>query len=202
MPYLKVIRGVVLVACACWMAACGPKNIVVLVPDPDGAVGRITVSNAAGSVEIDTPNASTTISHAGSAPSAPKALDPKKIHRLFGNVLANQPEPPLHYLLYFEKDSTRLRPDSRGLLPEVIETIQSREAQHISVVGHSDRLGDKRYNLELSRRRAAAVKELLTSMGVPEAYIDTTSHGEENPIVPTVDNVGNARNRRVEIVVR
>jgi outer membrane protein OmpA-like peptidoglycan-associated protein len=116
--------------------------------------------------------------------------------------LANQPEPPIHYLLYFEKNSTRLVPAALALLPEVIATIQNRRSEHISVVGHTDRLGDKDYNLALSRRRAAAVKDLLVKRGVPEAFIETTSHGEENPIVPTADNVGNAQNRRVEIVVR
>lgn len=196
------VRVILVVFWSCWVAACGPKNIVALVPDPDGSVGRITVSNPAGAVEIDAPNTSTTIGSANTAPTAPEKLDAKEIDRYFADVLANQPEPPVHYLLYFEKDSTRLRPDSLALLSEVIATIRDRRAEHISVVGHSDRLGDKDYNLALSRRRAAAVKDLLVARGVPEAFVRTTSHGEENPLVPTADNVGNARNRRVEIVVR
>lgn len=202
MTYLQVVRGIVLMICACWMTACGPKNIVVLVPDPDGAVGRITVSNPAGSVEIDAANQATTISDADTAPSKPKALASKEIDRLFANVLMNQPAPPVHYLLYFERGSTQLRADSLALLPEVIATIQDRGAEHISVVGHSDRVGDKRYNLDLSRRRAAAVMQHLVRRGIPEAFIATISHGEENPIVPTADNVAEPKNRRVEIVVR
>lgn len=194
--------GVILVFLACGVMACTPKNIVVLVPDPDGTVGRITVSNPAGSVEIDTPNASTTITASDTAPSIPAALAEKDIDRLFGAVLANQPEPPVHFLLYFETDSTRLKPVSLNLLPEVIAAIQGRRSESISVVGHTDRLGDKNYNLSLSRRRAVAVKALLVERGVREDVIETTSHGEENPIVPTADNVGNAQNRRVEIVVR
>ena len=202
MTYRHLVKGLMVVVWACIMTACGPKNIVVLVPDPDGAVGRVTVSNPAGSVEIDTPNQATTISDASSAPTAPSALAPKEIDRLFAGVLLNQPEPPVHYLLYFEKDATRLRPDSRMLLPDVIAAIRDRSSEHISVVGHTDRLGDKSYNLLLSRRRAQAVKDLLIERGVPESLIETTSHGEENPLVPTADNVGSARNRRVEVVVR
>ena len=202
MTYRHLVKGLMVVVWACIMTACGPKNIVVLVPDPEGAVGRVTVSNPAGSVEIDTPNQATTISDASSAPTAPSVLAPTEIDRLFAGVLINQPEPPVHYLLYFEKDATRLRPDSRKLLPDVIAAIRDRSSEHISVVGHTDRLGDKSYNLMLSRRRAEAVKDLLIERGVPEAFIETTSHGEENPIVPTADNVGNARNRRVEVVVR
>ena len=69
-------------------------------------------------------------------------------------------------------------------------------------MGHSDTLGDKAYNLALSMRRAMAVQKLLVEKGIDEAFIDTTSHGEENPLVKTADNVGNPKNRRVEVVVR
>ena len=178
------------------------KNVVVLVPDPDGRVGSITVANAAGSVEIDTANESTAIRDAATAPSAPAEMEKKDIDNLFGQALAIQPQPPVHFILYFEKNATRLRPSSLALLPDVIATVQTRRSGHISVVGHSDTLGDKSYNLSLSLRRAMAVKKLLVKKGIDEALIETTSHGEENPLVKTADNVGNPKNRRVEVVIR
>lgn len=195
-------RCLVLAVCACVIAACSPKNVVVLVPDPDGSVGRITVANTAGSVEIDTANESTAIRDAETAPSAPAEMGKKDIDNLFGQALAIQPQPPVHFILYFEKDSTRLLPSSLAMLPDVLSTAQSRRSEHISVVGHSDTLGDKAYNLALSMRRAMAVQKLLVKRGIDEAFIDTTSHGEENPLVKTADNVGNPKNRRVEVVVR
>jgi outer membrane protein OmpA-like peptidoglycan-associated protein len=184
------------------MTACSPKNVVVLVPDPDGSVGSIMVANAAGSVEIDTANQSTAIRDAETAPSAPAEIAEKEIDNIFGDALAIQPQPPVHFILYFEKDSTRLRSSSLDMLPDVLATIRTRRSEHISVVGHSDTLGDKSYNLTLSNRRALAVKKLLMKKGVDEAFIETTSHGEENPLVKTADNVGNAKNRRVEVVIR
>jgi outer membrane protein OmpA-like peptidoglycan-associated protein len=190
------LAGVCLITAGC------QKNIVVLMPDPDGTVGRITVTNAAGSVEIDSANESTAILDAETAPSVPAKMETKEIDNLFGNVLANQPQRPVHFILYFEKDSTRLRPASLDLLTDVTATIQDRRSAHISVVGHSDTLGDKSYNLALSKRRAVAVKKLLVEKGIRETSIDTTSHGEENPLVKTADNVGNPKNRRVEVVVR
>ena len=42
----------------------------------------------------------------------------------------------------------------------------------------------------------------LTIMGVEGTFMDVSSHGEANPIVKTADNVSNAKNRRVEVVVR
>ncbi|MDX2454214.1 OmpA family protein, partial [Desulfosarcina sp.] len=68
--------------------------------------------------------------------------------------------------------------------------------------GHTDTLGDKAYNLDLSIRRALAVKQQLVDNGVDDTFMDVSSHGEEHPLVKTADNVGNAKNRRVEVIVR
>ena len=51
--------------------ACSSKNLVVLIPDPDGAVGRITISNQAGSVEIFKPNQAAKIKDRDTAPNLP-----------------------------------------------------------------------------------------------------------------------------------
>jgi len=195
-------RCLVILCCGCLMTACSPKNVVVLVPDPDGSVGRITVANAAGSVEIDAANESTAIRDAKTAPSPPAQMEKKDIDQLFSEALAIQPQPPVHFILYFEKDSTQLRPSSVTMLTDILSTIQARQSEHISVVGHSDTLGEKAYNLSLSMRRATAVKQRLVQKGIDAARIDITSHGEENPLVKTADNVSNPKNRRVEVVIR
>jgi outer membrane protein OmpA-like peptidoglycan-associated protein len=182
--------------------ACGHKNLIVLVPDPDGSVGQVTVSNAAGSVDMNRANQSTSVRDRTSAPAAPAELKPAQVQDLFGKVLSNVPLPPIHFLLYFESDSVQLLPASVELLPEIVSAIQQRAPTRISVVGHSDTRGDKAYNLDLSRRRAAAVKQRLVDSGVDDTFMDVSSHGEENPLVKTADNVANAKNRRVEVVVR
>ncbi len=182
--------------------ACGRRNMVVLIPDPDGSVGRVTVSNAAGSVDLDRANQSTTVRDPQSAPAAPAELNPEEVQDLFGQVLSNTPPPPVHFILSFASDSVQLLPASVQQLPEIVATVRQRAPTRISVVGHSDTLGDKAYNLDLSLRRAMAVKRQLVEKGVDETYIDVSSHGEENPLVKTADNVANAQNRRVEVIVR
>lgn len=184
------------------IAACGSKNIVVLVPDPDGSVGQITVSNAAGSVDLDSANQSTFVRDSNQPPPPPVSLDPSTIQERFGKVMSSQPPPPLHFILYFESDSVELLPASTQLLPEIMAAIQQRAPTRISVVGHSDTMGDKAYNLELSMRRARAVKQRLADKGLDKKFVDVSSHGEENQIVKTADNVANAKNRRVEVIVR
>lgn len=194
------------VCCFLWiwigLSACGHKSMVVLVPDPDGSVGRVTVSNAAGTVDIDRANQATSVRDPETAPGKPAQLRPEKIQDLFGKALANPLPQPMHFILHFQSDSVAMLPESLRLIPEIVAEIRRRAPTHISVVGHSDTQGDKAYNVDLSTRRAFAVKQLLKDSGVDDTAIDVSSHGEANPLVKTADNVANAENRRVEVVVR
>ena len=180
----------------------GPRNIVVLVPDPDGSTGSISVSNEAGKVLIDSPYHSTSIKDGQSVPAPPVAMEKEKVDAIFSKALAAQPDPPVHFLLYMKNDSTDLTADSSAQIPGIIETIQARNAYSISVIGHTDTLGDKEANQRLSTQRADSVSQLLIQHGVDAEKIETTSHGEENPLVKTDDNVSEPKNRRVEVIVR
>ncbi len=185
-----------------FIAACGHKNMVVLVPDSDGSVGQIRVANTAGSVDINRAYQSTIVRDLKTAPGPPTQLDPAEVQDRFGKVMSNQPPPPVHFSLHFESDSVQLLPAYVKLFPEIVAAIQQRAPTRISVVGHSDTMGDKNYNLDLSMRRVMTVKQQLVDMGVDDTFMDVSSHGEENPQVKTADNVANAENRRVEVIVR
>ncbi|MFH0994850.1 MAG: OmpA family protein [Pseudomonadota bacterium] len=181
---------------------CSSKHIIVLVPDPDGSTGRIVVSNQAGSVEIDTPYQATNIQDKDSVPTRPVPMEKDKINAIFAEALAIQPSAPVHFLLYFEKITTALNASSLSVLPEIVETIIARNSVDISIIGHADTAGDSNYNLKLSTRRAEAVSRLLIERGIKPECLETSSHGEENPLIRTGDNVSEPRNRRVEVVVR
>jgi outer membrane protein OmpA-like peptidoglycan-associated protein len=88
------------------------------------------------------------------------------------------------------------------LIPEVIRTIRERHSSDVSIVGHTDTMGNREYNYRLSLRRAQAVRQLLVDAGVDPSSFQITSHGKDNPLVPTGDGVAEPRNRRVEITVR
>ncbi len=196
-----------ILACCCLaatvtIAACGPKNMVVLIPDPDGSVGQITVANAAGSVDINRANQATVVRDPNTAPGTPSQLDPDEVQGLFGKVLSSQPPPPVHFILYFRSDSVELLPPSVQQVPEIVAAIRQRMPTRVSVVGHSDTLGDIAYNLDLSMRRAQAVRQQLVDRGIDDTFMEVSSHGEENPLVKTADNVAKAENRRVEVIVR
>lgn len=192
---LLFLLMVVIAGCA------APRERIVLIPDPDGRTGSITVSNPSGSVTIDSPNHGTTVSDSGKPPTPPAAMEKGAIDAMFAEALSVQPKQPLHFLLYFEKD-TLLTADSNRLIPDIVTAVKQREAVDISVVGHTDSVGTREYNMTLSLNRANAVRDLLVRNGVDAGHIRITSHGKENPLVPTGDNVNEPRNRRVEVVVR
>ena len=75
------------------------------------------------------------------------------------------------------------------------------EGFDITVIGHTDRVGNLETNDTLSHKRAQAVSELLQASGI-EAAMEVAGRGEREPLVPTADEIPEAANRRVEINLR
>jgi outer membrane protein OmpA-like peptidoglycan-associated protein len=196
-----LLLGTILVLLAL-AAGCSPGSVVVLMPNPDGKVGKVSVSNEAGSQVLDSAGQATFVRDAQTAPEAPVVMKQAEINQRFGAALAARPSPPVSFLLYFHSDSTKLVKASNALLPKIIATIKERESVDISVVGHSDTVAGDAYNLRLSRRRAMAVAKILIKNGVDPKALEITSHGKRRLLIPTKDNVREPRNRRVEVTVR
>lgn len=184
------------------LAAGCQRDMVVLLPGPDGQVGRVVVATKAGSQELNQAYQGSVVTSADQAPSKPELVDKAKVEADFGQALAAQPAQPARFILYFDSGTTRLRPGSEALLPQVVRQAQARRSTDISVVGHSDTAGDHAYNMSLSTRRAQAVAKKLAELGLDPADMQITSHGENNPVVKTGDNAHEPRNRRVEVTVR
>lgn len=186
------------------LAACAgpPDNLFVLLEDEDGGVGRIEVAGAQGSQTLDQPRQATGFDRAGQDLAEPFEMTPEQIETAFGDALAAQPAAPDVFLLYFRSDSTELTPESAAELPTIISTVAARPAADVSIVGHTDRSGSADYNMQLSLERARAVRDELATAGLPLERTEVTSHGENNPLISTADDVREPRNRRVEVTVR
>ena len=178
------------------------KNLFVLMPDPDGKTGGIIVANKGGSQMLAKPREATKVKDANVAPSEPFLMEESEIQEIFGAALAAQPERPVRFLLYFRTGTTDLTEESERALREILETINVRPSPEISIIGHTDRLGQREQNYRLGLDRARRIKEVLISRGVPSAPIEIDSHGEDNPLVKTEDEIPEPRNRRVEVTVR
>lgn len=181
------------------LGACAPRTTVVLMPDDDGSVGRVVVK--AGGVEQPLAAASES-TQVTDKPAAPRVMPQQEINRLFGSTLASMPEQPKSFLLYFPTGSTEPESVSRPVLDEAAADITRRTVSNVSVIGHSDSAGDPAANQKLSMARAEAIRRMLEARGVPANVMALSGHGANDPLVPTAPGVAEARNRRVEILVR
>lgn len=200
---LRAIRPWLAALALLVLSACAPNNLFVLLEDDDGKVGSIQVQNEAGAQTLNQAGQATGLDRAGQEPVDPFVLEEDEIREVFGEVLDAQPEPPVTFLLYFTTGTSELTAESRALIPEILRTIDGREtAPRIAVVGHTDTLGAADVNAALSLERARSVRDLLLRQALNPEFVELTSHGETNPLVPTEDNVSEPRNRRVEVTIR
>jgi OmpA-OmpF porin, OOP family len=178
-----------------------PEDLVVLLTDVDGAVGRAVVSTSAGTVDLGVSGASTTVS-ATQAPSPVAVIADKDIDQMFGQALAALPPPPLRFTFYFEFETQELTLESRASLAAILSAVKKYPAPEVIVVGHTDRMGSVPRNMELGLKRANVVRDLLVAAHVARSAIEISSRGEAEPALVTADEVAEPRNRRVEITVR
>ncbi len=194
---ITILMIFVLTACS------APKrNLFVLMPDPDGKTGHIAVENKGGTLLIDKPGHVTEVKDQATPPAPSRPMEEKEIQNIFGAALSAQPLQPVTYILNFKTGGADLTEESEKKLPEISTTVNKRKSSDISVVGHSDTVGTKEINYEISFNRAQRVKEILVGMGVDPLVITTDSHGEDNPLVKTADEVAEPKNRRVEVTIR
>ncbi len=116
-------------------------------------------------------------------------------------VLPGQGSQPKAFVVFFTFDGDTLLPDGMVAMDAVAEAAKAGVPVSIGVGGHADRAGPERYNMDLSLRRAEAVREALAERGVDRARITVGAHGESRPRVATPDGVRDPRNRRVEVTI-
>lgn len=84
----------------------------------------------------------------------------------------------------FTFDKADIRADAAGILDDVVEKMKRYpEVELIVVTGHTDRIGADAYNLKLSERRAAAVRDYLVKQGVDSGRVQSVGRGEAEPVV-------------------
>lgn len=103
----------------------------------------------------------------------------------------------------FVSGKADLLPEAIARLNEVAQVLgrQDKDSK-IVVQGFTDSQGGETFNLELSRRRADAVRDFLVSHGIAADRITSEGYGEARPIASNATPEGRANNRRVEIVVQ
>jgi OOP family OmpA-OmpF porin len=106
------------------------------------------------------------------------------------------------YGILFDTGKAEVKPSSAAALKEIVNVLKKEPTLKVYVVGHTDDVGDVASNLDLSRRRAAAVvKALVTEYGIAPNILDSFGAGPYAPVASNdKEEGGRALNRRVELV--
>ncbi|MCS7036238.1 MAG: OmpA family protein [Saprospiraceae bacterium] len=102
----------------------------------------------------------------------------------------------------FATNSANLLPSSNAVLDQVAALMARYPEYRLVISGHTDSVGDDKFNLDLSKRRAKACYDYLVSKGVDPRRMTHEGYGETRPIADNNTEAGRARNRRVEFELR
>ena len=106
---------------------------------------------------------------------------------------------PDRMLFDFDKDG--LKPELHRSIVEVTHQLLSVNIRQVRVEGHTDNIGPRDYNQELSLRRAATVAEVLIGEGFSTGNVNVKGFGSDRPVADNSMEAGRAQNRRVEIII-
>ncbi|MEO5996639.1 MAG: OmpA family protein [Chitinophagaceae bacterium] len=103
--------------------------------------------------------------------------------------------------ILFDVNTATIKPESAGVLKEIAGVLKSNEGLKVKIIGHTDSDGTDNANLDLSKKRAEAVKaSLVKDLDVEASIMETDGKGEGSPIGDNKTKEGKAQNRRVEFV--
>ena len=103
--------------------------------------------------------------------------------------------------MLFDFDKYSIRDQNYHVIDRLVEIIKdNKQYSQISIIGHTDNVGNQMYNLELSKNRAKSIYDALLKRGISSSRLKFNGKGEDFPIVENNSTVNKQRNRRVEIV--
>src|SRR5262245_7184562 len=142
------------------VAAPAPRDdLYVLLPDPDGKAGMLSVAPGGAEQVLSSPYAAAEIKQEGQLETG--SATQEEVKRVFGDALAALPPRPVSFLLYFVEDKDEFTPESQSVVQQIFAEIARHPAPEIVVIGHTDRVGPLAYNDALSLRRAQKVRDDL-----------------------------------------
>jgi OOP family OmpA-OmpF porin len=106
-----------------------------------------------------------------------------------------------HASIEFESNTTTMPPRARATLDQLIALLRRTPHAAIEIGGHTDKYGEQGYNLQLSRRRAEAVRDYFISHGLTNQFT-AVGYGASRPLSVVQTRTGLQRDRRIELRVK
>jgi peptidoglycan-associated lipoprotein len=104
--------------------------------------------------------------------------------------------------VYYEFDRSEIKADSTKVIDANAQYLREHPDLKVKVEGNADERGSREYNLALGQRRADAVQQRMTILGIPADRIETVSYGKEKPKATGHDESAWSENRRSDILYR
>lgn len=101
----------------------------------------------------------------------------------------------------FASNKSVLLPEAKSRLDQVLDVLFTTKERHLTIEGYTDSQGSENNNMELSQKRADAVRNYLVQKGYEADLVKAKGLGESNPIADNNNAEGRANNRRVEIII-
>lgn len=101
----------------------------------------------------------------------------------------------------FDTARAQLNPGAARKLDQLAQFLDDHPERRVQIDGFTDSVGSEAYNLDLSQRRADAVRSALLARGIDASRIGTQGYGMEFPVATNSDATGRQLNRRVEVVI-
>ena len=159
----------------------------------------IIVTTSKGLVRIDKPLVAVTVS-ANDTISKPKKLTQNQVEAITGAIYKTSNKKQYRFVFYFNK--LNLVAKSKKELQNFLTKLSSLQNPYINIIGNTDTIGTVENNKVLGLKRAQKIAAIIDASHIKYLKMDLSSNSELNLAVPTPDETGEPRNRRVEVLVQ
>ena len=135
-----------------------------------------------------------------STPVKPAIAQPSTTDSMLGNELKDPKSILSKRSVFFDYDSNLIKDEYRPMVAAHARYLTQNRSAKMIIQGNTDERGSREYNLALGQRRADAVKQMITVLGVEAPRVESVSFGEEKPRAQGSTEAAYAENRRADIV--